>query len=62
MKVKLAMCYNTLIDKMGARISSFRDLDTVVKAVAGFMNEGAIEVRNVAKLGLLALKNHLGSQ
>jgi len=29
-KVKLAMCYNTLIDKMGTRVKSCRDLDRVV--------------------------------
>lgn len=62
MKIKMAMCYNTLIEKLGSRIRQFRDMERLIQAVASLLNEGAIEVRNMAKLGLLQLKNSLGSQ
>lgn len=49
------MAYNELIDKLGSRAGSFRELSGLVKMIAGFLNEGAIEVRNVAKKGLFSL-------
>jgi hypothetical protein len=61
MKVKVAMCYNALIEKLGSRIRQFKDMDRLISVVANMLNEGAIEVRNMAKMGLLSLKNVLGS-
>lgn len=61
-KVKVAMCYNTLIEKLGPRIRQFKDMERLISTVANFLNEGAIEVRNMAKMGLLSLKSSLGSQ
>ena len=61
MKIKLAMCYNTLVEKLGPKIRQFRDMERLIQAVASLLNEGAIEVRNIAKVGLLTLKNALGS-
>ncbi len=60
MKLKLGMCYNCLIEKLGLRIKQFRDCDRLIGAVAALLNEGAIEVRNVAKVGLLQLRNAFG--
>lgn len=60
MKLKLAMAYNELIEKLGSRVGQFRELAGLIKMVSVFLNEGAIEVRNVAKRGLFALQNHLG--
>jgi hypothetical protein len=34
MKVKMAMCYNTLIEKLGQRIRQFRDMEKLISAVA----------------------------
>ena len=62
MKVKVAMCYNTLIEKLGPRIRQFRDMERLIKAVALMLNESAQEVRNMAKVGIFHLKNSLGSQ
>ncbi len=62
MKVKMAMCYNTLIEKLGQRIRLFGGMERLIQAVASLLNEGAIEVRNMAKIGLWHLKNNLGSQ
>lgn len=62
MKVKVAMCYNALIERLGPKIRQFRDMERLISAVAVLLNEGAIEVRNMAKFGLLALKNALGTQ
>lgn len=55
MKIKLAFAYNELIDKLGSRVSQFRELSALVKQIACFLNEGAIEIRNVAKRGLFML-------
>ena len=62
MKLKMALCYNTLIEKLGPRVRQFRDLDKLVQAIANFLSEAAIEVRNMGKIGLFSLKNGLGSQ
>jgi hypothetical protein len=62
MKVKVAMCYNTLIEKLGSRIRQFKDMERLVQTVALMLNEGALEVRNMAKFGILTLKNNLKSQ
>jgi hypothetical protein len=53
MKIKMSMCYNALIEKMGVKIKSFRDCDKLINSIAAYLNEGAIEVRNMAKIGLL---------
>ena len=47
---------------MGSRISNFRDIGGIIKMVATFLNEGAIEIRNVAKRGLFALQAALGAE
>jgi hypothetical protein len=36
-------------------------MERLISAVAVMLNEGALEVRNMAKFGLLALKNALGT-
>lgn len=60
MKVKVAMCYNALIQKLGGKFRQFRDSDKLLQSLVGFLNEGSLDVRNVAKLGLISLKNSLG--
>lgn len=62
MKLKLALCYNTLIEKLGSRIRQFSNCDKLIQTIVGLLNEGAIEVRNMAKVGLFTLKNSFGSQ
>lgn len=37
-------------------------MERLIAAVASLINEAAVEVRNMAKIGLLHLKNALGSQ
>jgi hypothetical protein len=53
--MKLAMSYNELIEKLGNKCSNFRELGGLIKVVAQFLNEGSIEIRNVAKRGIFAL-------
>jgi hypothetical protein len=36
-------------------------MERLVQGLAMFLNEAAAEVRNMAKIGLLTLKNNLGS-
>ncbi len=49
MKIKVAMCYNALIDKLGPRVKQFQNFDRLVQMVLQYLNEGALEVRNMAK-------------
>ena len=42
---------------MGSKITSFRDSEKLINVVAQFLNEGAAEVRNIGKNGLILLKN-----
>lgn len=64
MKLKMVLCYNTLIDRLGSsyKIRQFREKDRLVQTIANYLNEGAIEVRNMAKTGLLSLNNSLGQK
>ena len=62
MKVKLALCYNILIEKLGTRIRQFNGLDKLLIAVCSLLNEGALEVRNMAKVGIIQIKNNYPSQ
>lgn len=61
MKMKLALCYNSLIDKLGPKLRQFSGCDRIVQTVVGFLNEAAIEVRNMGKIGLLSMKNNIES-
>lgn len=61
MKIKLAFCYNSLIEKLGSKIRSFTGVEKLIQTVAGLLNEGAIEVRNMAKIGIFSIKNSLNS-
>ena len=62
MKVKVAMCYNALIEKLGSKIRSFPHGDKLVQILSNYLNEGALEVRNTAKIGFLQLKQAFPSQ
>ena len=61
MKLKVAMCYNALIEKLGSKVKSFSNFERLVQVIIQFLNEGALEVRNMAKVGLISLRNILGS-
>jgi hypothetical protein len=37
-------------------------MEKLIQVVVSFLNEGAIEVRNMAKIGLFTIKNSFGSQ
>ena len=49
MKMKMALCYNALIDKLGPKFRQFQNYEKLVTMVVQFMNEGALEVRNMGK-------------
>ena len=53
------MCYGSLIQKLGPKLKTFRDCDKLVRTVVAMLSEGAIEVRNQAKLAILSIKNNL---
>lgn len=55
------MCYSNLISKLGPKIKNFRESERLVKAVIGMLKEGAQEVRQAAKLGILTLKNQFSN-
>lgn len=57
MKTKLVMCYSAFIEKLGQKIRSFNNVERLIQTIVRFLNEGAIEVRNMAKRGILNLKN-----
>ena len=56
MKVKLALCYNILIERLGPKIRQFNHLEKLISSVCNLLNEGAIEIRNMAKVGILQMK------
>jgi hypothetical protein len=62
MKLKMALCYNALIEKLGPKVKQFSNFEKLVQVVVTLLNEGAIEVRNMAKIGLITLKNSIGNQ
>ena len=62
MKLKMALCYNALIEKLGPKVKQFSNFEKLVQVVVTLLNEGALEVRNMAKIGLITLKNSIGNQ
>lgn len=59
MKVKLALCYNALIEKLGPKIKFFKEIERLVLYLANLLNESALEVRNMAKMAFITLSNAL---
>lgn len=55
------MCYNSLIERMGSKVRQFQYFERLIQAVSNLLNEGAIEVRNMAKIGLFSLRTAIGS-
>lgn len=45
MKMKVAKCLSSLIEKLGTRISSFKDNNRLIKMVLTLLNESAQETR-----------------
>ena len=61
-KQKVVICYNYLLDKLGPKLKQFTYVDRLVKTIVQMLSEGALEVRNQAKLGMLTIKNNLANQ
>lgn len=55
----MCFAYGCLIDKLGTKIKNFKDCDRLIKTTVSQLSEGAIEVRNQAKLNILSLKNNI---
>ena len=53
LKTKIALCYSTLLEKLGPKIKTFKDSARLIRAIVSMLDEGAIEVRNQAKLAIL---------
>lgn len=61
-KAKIALCYATLVDKLGSRIKTFRENGRLIRAICGMLEEGALEVRNQAKAGIITVHSNLENQ
>ena len=59
MKVKVGACYCNLVSKLGDKLKTFKDCERLVKAIATMLGEGALEVRQQAKLAILTMKNNI---
>mmetsp|Transcript_38957 Transcript_38957/g.59231 ORF Transcript_38957/g.59231 Transcript_38957/m.59231 type:complete len:151 (+) Transcript_38957:4164-4616(+) len=57
-KQKVCACYCNLIAKIGTKLKTFKECERLVKSVVQMLSEGAIEVRNQAKLAILTIKNN----
>ena len=62
MKAKIALCYCTLLEKMGVRIKNFKDSNRLIRAIVGMLDEGALEVRNQAKIAISLVQSNLENQ
>ena len=56
MKQKVVVCLNALIERLGTRVNSFKDVDRLLMCLLQYLNEGALEIRTVVKKGLVMLK------
>ena len=56
------MLYTALIERLAHKLKSFRDLERLIQSVVRFLSEGAVEVRNQAKFGILTLQRATGTQ
>jgi hypothetical protein len=55
MKEKVLVCYSALIERLGSRLKNYRDCERLVQTVAAYLDQGAVEVRNQAKLAILTI-------
>ena len=61
LKLKIALCYATLLEKLGPKIKTFKDSARLIRAVVTLLDEGAIEVRNQAKVAVLQMQSSLSN-
>jgi hypothetical protein len=59
MKQKGLLCCSVIIDKLGQRCKTFKDLERIVKFQGKSLTEAAPEVREEARKGLSKLKSYL---
>jgi hypothetical protein len=60
LKEKILSSYATLIERLGSRLKNFRESERLVQTVAAFLDQGAVEVRNQAKLAVLTIQSACG--
>jgi hypothetical protein len=60
LKEKILFCYSTLIERLGPRLKNYRDCERLVQTVAAYLDQGAVEVRNQAKLAILTIQSQCG--
>jgi len=56
------MLYTVLIERLAHKLKSFRDLERLIQSIVRFLSEGAVEVRNQAKFGILTLQRVCSTQ
>ena len=59
MKVKICFCYDTIIHRMGNKLTTFKEIDRMITILAQYVSEGSQDVRNSAKQCLVSLSNEL---
>lgn len=62
LKQKIALCYSTLIEKLGPKIKTFKDSARLIRAVVSMLDEGSLEVRNQAKLAVVQIQHNCQNQ
>lgn len=60
-KMKICVCYSYIIQKLGSKISNFKEVSGLAKAIVANLSEGAQEVRNAAKQCFIALNAQMAN-
>ena len=57
MKQKVVICLNALVERLGTRAPSFKDIERLLAGILQYLNEGALEIRTEVKRGLLLMRS-----
>ena len=55
MKSKICVCLNTIIIKLDNKFSTFKDNDKIISMLGQYINEGSLELRQIAKECFISL-------
>ena len=61
-KLRAGICYNTILDKLGYKVKSVAYEDKLIEAIINLLDEAAIEIRNIGKIGMHTLKGIIPSE
>ena len=62
LKQKVVLCYCFLLEKLGQKLKLFKENTRLAKQIINMLQEGAVEVRNQAKVAVMQMRQFMQNQ